>query len=269
MKRSFLTFALLAAIGALLPRGAAGAGLKPCTDYRGKGRVRVLLQPDLETKAGDPKNEMGFHMEQVFLGPDRMLLNVDMYGIRQQMLAEGNVEQTYQPAMGMIIEKKYRNLDKADENPIVAIQTSIVDVGRKLREAKSAHGVGHEKVLDFDCEVLEADSREVVEKLNGLVSPGKSNGLLDGKLMAWMVAGFGVPVKLEMYTAAGNLAMALTMEELRFNTGVKPEDMRLSAPAGTKKVSIDVDVAAKDWQQKMNEDLRKAVAGVGGERPRS
>ena len=88
---------------------------------------------------------------------------------------------------------------------------------------------------------------------------GKGNGLRDGKTKAWVATGYGVPVKLEMYTAAGNLGMSLAMDELQFNTGVKPEDLRLDVPAGTKKVSIDVDLAEKDWQQHMNQDLRKAV----------
>ena len=39
--------------------------------------------------------------------------------------------------------------------------------------------------------------------------------------------------------------------------------MRLDVPAGTKKVSIDVDLAEKDWQQHMNQDLRKAVDALG------
>src|ERR1051326_6932865 len=214
----------------LLPRLTAGAGLTECLDYRGKGRVRLLLQPDLPTKPGEPKNEMGFKMEQVFLRPDRMLLNVDLYGVKQQMLATGTVEQIYQPTMGMVIEKRYHNVEKADENPIVAIQTSIVDFGRRLREAKSAHSIGKEHLLEYDCDIIEADSKEISEKLGGLVTPGKSNGMLEGKLKAWVAAGYGVPVKLEMYTAAGNLAMTLNMEELRFNTGVKREDLRLDIP---------------------------------------
>src|SRR5206468_1544987 len=144
-----------------------------------------------------------------------------------------------------------------------------VEFGRLLRDAKSAHAVGEEKVLDYDCDIMEADCKEIKEQLGGLVTGGKSNGLLEGKLKAWMARGYGVPVKLEMYTAAGNLAMALKMEELRFNTGVKPEDVRLNVPTGTKKVSIDVDLADKGWQQKMSQDLHRAMAQVNGDRPRS
>jgi len=59
------------------------------------------------------------------------------------------------------------------------------------------------------------------------------------------------------------------MDELRFNTGVKPEELRLDVPAGTKKVSIDVDLAEKDWQQKMGQNLRKAMAAASVAHPRS
>ncbi len=72
-----------------------------------------------------------------------------------------------------------------------------------------------------------------------------------------------------MYTAAGNLGMAFTVEELRFDTGVKPEDLRLEVPAGTKKVSVEVDLTAKDWQKKMNEDLRRAIEGLSAVSNRS
>lgn len=269
MRRSHLSLAMVLFAALAVTRPAASAGPVDCSDYRGKGRVRLLLQPDTPAKQGEPKQEMGFQMEQVFLRPDRMFLSLDLYGVRQQMLALGSTEQIYQPTMGMVIEKKYRNLDKAEENPIIAIQTSIVEFGRLLREARSAHTIGHEKVLEYDCDVVEADSREVVEKLGGLANSGKANGLLNGKIKAWIAARYGVPVKLEMYTPAGNLGMALTMEELRFNTGVKPEELRLDVPAGTKKVSIDVDLAAKDWQQKMNSDLRKAMERLSDSPPRS
>jgi outer membrane lipoprotein-sorting protein len=266
MRRFPIFLAIACAFVLVSARLAVSASLTTCTDYRGKGRVRVLLQPDTPAKTDNTKPELGFQMEQVFLGPDHMLLNVDLYGIRQQMLATGSTEQVYQPTMGVVIEKKYRNLDKVDENPIVAIQTSIVEFGRLLREAKSAHTVGQEKVLDYDCDIVEADSKEVKEKLGGIIGGSKKNGLLDGKVKAWMAKGYGVPVKVEMYTAAGNLAMSLTMDELRFNTGVKPEDVRLAVPAGTKKVSIEVDLADKDWQRKMNQDLHRAMEQINGTR---
>jgi outer membrane lipoprotein-sorting protein len=198
-----------------------------------------------------------------------MLLNLDFNGLQQQVLAQGSTEQVYQPAMGMVIEKRYLHLNKAEDNPIVAIQTSIVALGRVLREAKSAHVVGKEKVLDYDCDLLEANSKELIERMGGIVNSGKGGGLRDGKTKAWVASGYGVPVKLEMYTVAGNLGMSLAMDELRFNTGVKPEDMRLVVPTGTRRVSIDVDLADKDWQLKMGQDLRKAVAALNTNRGRS
>jgi len=263
--------ALLLMLVTSLPvaRSTAASSLKECTDYRSKLRVRVLLQPDLPTKMGEPKAELGGQLEQVFLRPDRMLLSLDMNGIRQQRLAHGTTEQEYAPLMGMIIEKRYRNLERAEENPIIAIQTSIVDLGRNLRETKSLRTTGTEKVLEYDCDIVEVASKEFLEKMGGLLNLGKSNGLAEGKTKAWLVRGYGVPVKLEMYTAAGNLGMAFTVEELRFDTGVKPEDLRLEVPAGTKKVSVEVDLTARDWQKKMNEDLRKAIEGLSAVSSRS
>jgi hypothetical protein len=259
MKRFPIGPALVCMAALAIARPALSTGPASCQDYRGKARIRVLLRPDEPAKAGQPKDEIGCQLQQLFLRPDRMLLSFDLYGIRQQRLAEGATEQEYQPAMGMVIEKRYHHLDKADTNPIIALQTSLIEFGRLLREAKSAHSVGKEKLLDYDCDLVEVDSRELVEKLGGLVGTGKGNGLRDGKTKAWVSTAYGVPVKLEMYTAAGNLGMSMAMDELQFNTGVKPEDLRLDVPPGTKKVSIDVDLAEKDWQQHMNQDLRKAV----------
>jgi outer membrane lipoprotein-sorting protein len=270
MRRSSLPILLIVLCLSLLAvsRPAIGTGPVDCTDYRGSGRIRVLLQPDLPVKSGEARNGLDIRLKQIFLRPDRMLLSVDFNGLQQQELAEGSTEQVYQPAMGMVIEKRYLHLDKAHDNPIIAIQTSIVALGRLLREAKSAHSVGKEKVLGFDCDILEADSKELIAKMGGLISGG-NGGLHDGKTRAWVASGYAVPVKLEMYTAAGNLGMSMAMDELRFNTGVKPEDLRLDVPTGTKKVSIDVDLAESDWQQKMGQDLRKAVAALNSARPPS
>lgn len=269
MRRSPFTLAASLVAVVAVASAASGASPKECSDYRGKGKIRVLLQPDTPTKPGDRPNELGAQFEQVFMRPDRMLLSLDWFGLRQQMLAQGSIEQIYQPAMGMVIEKKYLNLHKADENPIVALQTSMVQAGQLLREAKSAKTVGKEKVLEYDCDIIEADSKEILQKMGDLVGSGKSNGLHNGKVKAWVVVGYGIPLKLEVYTAAGNMAASLTMEELQFNTGVKPEELKLAVPAGTRKVSIEVDLTAKDWEKKMNQDLQKAMAALRGERPGS
>jgi outer membrane lipoprotein-sorting protein len=268
MRRSRTLMTLSLAASLVAAYAAAGSSLIECRDYRSKGQIKVRLQPDMPLKAGETPNELGCRIEQVFVRPDRVLLNMDWFGLKQQMLAQGSLEQIYQPTMGMVIEKKYLNLDKLGENPILALQTSMVECGRLLREAKSAHPIGKEKLLTYDCDVVEADSREIMEKLGDLVSPSKNDALRGGKIKAWVVDGYGVPVKLEIYTAAGNLAASLAMDEIQFNTGVKPEDLKLVVPAGTKKVSIEVDVADKDWQHKMEQDLRKAVTQTTS-RPRS
>jgi outer membrane lipoprotein-sorting protein len=262
---------LVATLATVLALSAAtpAANLKECSDYRGKGKIRVLLQPDAPTKPGDRPNELGAQFEQVFMRPDRMLLSLDWFGLRQQMLAQGSTEQIYQPTMGIVIEKKYLNLEKAEENPILALQTSMVQAGRLLRDAKSAKTIGKETVLEYECDIIEADSKEILEKMGDLVSPTKSNGLHNGKVKAWVVAGYGVPLKLEVYTASGNLAASLAMEELRLNAGVKPEDLKLALPDGTKRVSIEVDVAKRDWEKKMEQDLQKAMAALRGDRPGS
>lgn len=261
-----LSFALLALLA--VSRPAIGTGPTDCTDYRGTGRIRVLLQPDLPVKAGEAQNGLDIRLKQVFLRPDRMLLSVDFNGLQQQVLADGSTEQVYQPAMGMVIEKHYLHLEKAAVNPIIATQTSIVALGRLFAQTKSARVVGKEKLLGFDCDIVEADSKDLMERLGGLVS-GKNSSLRDGKTKAWLATGYGVPVKLEMYTAAGNLGMSMLMDDLHFNTGVKPEDLRLDVPSGTRKVSIDVDLAQSDWQTKMGQDLRKAVAALSSAPPHS
>ena len=53
--------------------------------------------------------------------------------------------------------------------------------------------------------------------------------------------------------------MTFRFTELKMNTGVGKEALRLAAPKTARRVSVTVDLAQSDWEAKMQEELRKAL----------
>lgn len=243
--------ALLTGFALLLAAPARTAEVMNWSDYQGKGEIQIAVQ-DVN---------MNILMEQTFRKPSTMLLSLDILGLKQRILMDGNVEQTYNPAQGLIIEKRFLNLEKAEANPMVGAQASMEDLGRRIREAKSGKIVGGETVIGYACQLVEIETKELMQGLaaGGVLNSRKTLESLGPTVKAWLCRDFGIPVKIEITGADGKPAMSFRFTELKVNTGVRKETLSLEAPRGTRRVSVTADLTDPEWEPKLNTDLRKAL----------
>jgi len=240
-------------------RLAAAPSDDKLVDYRGKGEVVVRLQ---ETAGADPI-ALTLQMEQVFRKPGTILLSLNLAGagLRQSFLAEADVEQSYNPVQGVIVEKRYKNLDKSPTNPVLAFQASMYDFGRKLRDAKSRRAAGSETLLGQQCDIVEVDSKEVFQDMSttGLFGGQRANDIRNGHTKVWLIRDYGLPVRIELFASDPKPIMSVAFTELKVNCGVGSTDLRLDAPAGTRKVSVTADLADPEWEKKMDESLKQLL----------
>jgi hypothetical protein len=247
--RLLLAAALLGAL--ILPATPpADADAMMWSDYQGKGEIQINVQ-DVN---------MSVQMEQTYCRPATMLLNLDVLGLKQCILMDGTVEQTYNPAQGIIIEKRYLNLEKSTVNPMVGAQASMEDLGRRIRESK-AEVVGKETLIGFECDVIQLATKELLQKVSAgsVLNSPKILESLGTNAKAWVSRDWGLPVKIEIPGADGKPAMTFKFTELKMNTGVGKDTLRLGVPKAARRVSVTVDLADADWESKMQTELRKAV----------
>jgi hypothetical protein len=242
---------LLTTLALLLATPLGEAEVTSWSDYQGKGEIQIAVQ-DVN---------MNILMEQTFRKPSTMLLSLDILGLKQRILMDGNVEQTYNPAQGLIIERRFLNLEKAESNPMVGAQASMEDLGRRIREAKSGKVVGEETVIGFACQVMELETKELMQRLapGGVLSSPKTLESLGPTVKAWLCRDFGIPVKVEMIGTDGKPAMSFRFTELKVNTGVRKESLSLEAPRGTRRISVTADLTDPEWEPKLNGEVRKAM----------
>ncbi|MBI3911072.1 MAG: hypothetical protein HY320_09085 [Armatimonadetes bacterium] len=249
MRRSIWALAWLAALGVAASSAGAAQEFKPreeLLDFRGKGAFKVEI--------GGVNLVVG--VEQTYRRPDGILMATDLLGLRAWMLAESNVERSFSPQQGLVIEKKYRNLNRLPVHPSLAVQMSMVTFGTALRAVPDLHRVGAEKVLDYPCAIVEVPNESLLQQLRCL-SPELEKQLGAGKTRAWLTEAHGLPVKIEVYDNEGKPAVLFGFTELQVNTGLKPSDLRLAAPPNTPIVSVDVDLADPKWEEKMEKDLQR------------
>jgi hypothetical protein len=258
--RAWLLVGILGIVGAL--RG--GADVAPGTDeklvdYRGKGEVVVRL----DQPGADPIS-LTLQMEQVFRKPGTLLLSLNLLGagLNQTFLSEANVEQSYNPVQGVIVEKRFKNLEKSPTNPLLAFQASMYDFGRKVRGAKTRRGHGTEMLLGHQCDVVEVDSSEVFQDVasSGLLGGSTGKELRNGRTKAWLMREYGLPVRIELFASDPKPVMSVAFTELKINAGVGTGDLQINAPAGTRRVVVTCDLADPEWEKKMDEELKKLLA---------
>jgi hypothetical protein len=253
-------------VGALLAVGAlrvwadaAGSADDKLVDYRGKGEVVVRLQDD---KQPGPLS-LTLQMEQVYRKPGTILLTLNFAeaGLRQSFLAETDVEQSYNPVQGVIIEKRFKNLDKSSINPALAYQACMYDFGRKLRDAKTRRPAGTETVLGHECDIVEVDTKEVFQDISttGLLGGARGSSLRSGRTKVWLLRDFGLPVRIELFASDPKPVLSVAFTELKVNCGIGNADLHLDAPAGTRKVTVVADLADPDWEKKMDESLKQML----------
>ena len=113
-------------------------------DYTGKAVIQFELPdpvPQGAKKSDGALNPgLGFWMEirQSYVWPDRLLMDLSILGAMQERtLVLGNIERTFSPATGYVIERTYKNLEFGDENPIAAVQMSMATYAQVLKEMTS------------------------------------------------------------------------------------------------------------------------------------
>lgn len=112
-------------------------------DYDGKGIVQISIpsRGTVTTQDGkkvvDPGYSTWFPFRQTFVNPGRILMAVNLLGALQATLVQDNIERTYVPSAGYVIERNYKNLDKAEENPINTVQMAMATYADVLKELDS------------------------------------------------------------------------------------------------------------------------------------
>jgi outer membrane lipoprotein-sorting protein len=245
--------AALVSVGILvvLACGGARADFMAWSNYQGKGEIIISVE-DVN---------MDIQMEQTYKKPGTMIISLDLFGLKQTVFTEGNIEKTYNPAQGLLIEKRFANLDKAETNPMIAAQASMEDLGRRVREAKSATNVGKETVIGFECDVIDLETRELLQGLSsdGVFGGGKVAKSLGPKMKAWISREWGIPLRIEIPAPEGKPAMTFKFTELKVNSERIADRLGLSVPKGTRHVVLNVDLADREWESKMQAELRKAI----------
>src|SRR5262249_48343601 len=149
------------------------------------------------------------------------------YGVPLAFLAEGNVEQSYLPSPGVVVEKSFKNMDKSPTNPMFSVWASMYDFGQKVQKAGSRKVTGTEKLLGYDCDLVELTSQEILDNvpLDSLVGKKQTQALREGRTKAWVIRNYGLPLRIEMYlTGQSKPLMTLAFKEFQINSGAKPED---------------------------------------------
>lgn len=138
-------------------------------DYDGKGIVQIFMPPRGAVTAKDGKKVVDpgfstwFPFRQSYVNPNRILMMVNLLGALQSTLVQDNVERTYVPSAGYVIERTYKNLDRAEENPIGTVQLSMATYARVLRELDSGKLLPAE-----DLDLIKERSAKRIEELKAL-----------------------------------------------------------------------------------------------------
>ena len=112
-------------------------------DYDGKGVVQISVPSRGEVtgkdgqKAIDPGFSTWFMFRQTYVNPNRLLMVMNPGGALMATLVQDSVERTYIPSAGYVIEKSYKNLEKAGESPIGTLQLAMSTYATLLRELDS------------------------------------------------------------------------------------------------------------------------------------
>jgi hypothetical protein len=135
-------------------------------DYDGRGVVQLSMpsRGTIVNKNGDKVFDPGFStwftFRQTFVNPGRIYMGVNLLGALQATLVQDNVERVYAPSTGYVIERTYKNLEKAEESPISTMQMAMSTYAQLLRELDSGKILPPED-LDLIKEQLIKRSEEV------------------------------------------------------------------------------------------------------------
>jgi hypothetical protein len=171
------------------------------------------------------------------------------------------VEKTYNSAQAALIETRYLNLDKVEANPMLGTPFMMETLGRQIREAKSAKTTGTQTLLGTQCDRIELDTQELLQRFgaSSLLGIKKLLGSLAPRSEAWISREWGIPVRLELPGADGGPALTFKFDELAVDSEALKDGLRLSVPEGTRRVCLTADLADPQWETKKNAAVRKAL----------
>ena len=93
--------------------------------------------------------------------------------------------------------------------------------------------------------------------------------LLKGKTTVWLTKAEGLPIKIEITTGEGKVAIYWCFTELRINQGLHPGELVLGAPAGTRLIAASADLKDKNWEEKMDRSITLQLEAIEKERQAS
>lgn len=138
---------------ALVVESVLPAPTEPLKDFEGRSRMVLDLPPAQSTtklENGEPAQIPGIalwlDLRQAFVWPDRVLIERE----NQISLVQANTEIEYSPTVSYVVERSYKNLDRAAVNPMKAVQYSMATYARLVREMP-----GGKLLPDEDVEKLE------------------------------------------------------------------------------------------------------------------
>ncbi len=252
-------------LGAMLALGApighaqgtaplSGASLRPLLDYHGRGTVQVTI----------PETSVSIGFEQSYVAPDALLFSFDMPPLKQYYLVNGSTERSYSPAAGYLVERRYRNLEKLPFSPSVAVQMSMAQFGRVIRELKTVQELGTEPLLGQECRLIRFGNRELTDNLlaKGIIGEAGAATMNKGTTRAWLTQAHGLPVKIQIYSNEGAPAVLLSFSELKINGGLKASDLRLPLLPNTALIPVTVDVAAPNWEENAEKEVQKQLIAL-------
>lgn len=140
MRSSIPLFAILCLIVTAAESADPPAAREVVRDFAARGIVQIDLPPSDSgdgTKVIDAGVNLMLPINQAFVWPDRTLLEVEIGNSLNMYLSQSSTEYQFNPASGYLLETTYRNLNRAEYNPMFSRQLSIVAWADLIPKMKS------------------------------------------------------------------------------------------------------------------------------------
>jgi hypothetical protein len=145
-------------------------------DYEALGVVQLDL-PTPSQDDDDPKKSVDgkdagvglvVPVRQMYVRPDSVLLQMNLYGQINSLLATRDSERVWNASTRYVLQKQFRNLDPGRPSPMQAVQLSLANLARVLREMPNP------KLLpDEDLDTLDERHKKRLKELEALrIPPG-------------------------------------------------------------------------------------------------
>jgi hypothetical protein len=292
-------------------------------DFQGNSIIVLDLPPSENVSRTDdgetvflPGIAFWVDVNQAYVWPDRVL--IERSG--QVTLVQASTEIDYNAGVGYIVERTYKNMDRAPLNPIRSLQFSMATYAKLVRQMPNGKLLPDEepdkleaeykariaaleekrktldkadeiplknsisaemvrlnedsKMLPFrrehPCVIVQFPNRDVLNTLfsRGFLENRSIEPLRNGTTTFWVTRAEGLPVKMEVTDNKGHMVVFYGFTSLKVNSGMRPGDLAVKAPLGTRRVLVGADVSQKDWEEKMDKALQRQIHAFDAERRR-